>query len=148
MSRRSRSRFVTMEVAVPAARRASLTVNVVLTVKDGVLKKKLSSGDPNVDYKMNPVPSVRWTGVKVKPSSGDATKDSTRLEYTFKNVSSMTGPVAYVVVIVDGSTDHCYTDWGQINAPLKLDLKDFAGPVAFIPREFWPSSAPSDLKKK
>ena len=124
----------------------SYRVNVVLTVKDGVLKKKLSSGNPSVDYKMNPVPSVRWTGVKVKPSTGNAAKDATRLEYTFKNVGSMTGPVAYVVVIVDGSSDHCYTDWGQINAPLKLE--EFTGPVAFIPTEFLPSSAPSDLKRK
>ena len=126
----------------------SYAVHVVLTVKEGVLKKKLSSGDPSVDFKMNPVPSVRWSNVEVKPSTGDDSKDATTLEYTFKNVSAMTGPVSYVVAVVDGSGDNFYTEWGVILPPLKLKLEDWMGPLAFIPRDLLPSVAPTDLKKK
>ena len=55
---------------------------------------------------------------------------------------------ADVVVIVDDSNDHCYTEWGTILQPLKMKLEDWLTPVAYIPHGMLPKIAPVDLREK
>lgn len=98
------------------------TVSVVLSVKEGAIKKKLNSGNPSVDRELTGLPSVRWRAVTVQPHPA-----VTRLEYTFKGVNSLTAPAPFCVVVTDSSGVPFFAEWGQIQpgGGLVLDQSRF-----------------------
>jgi len=125
-------------------------VEVVLTVHEGILKRKPGSGVPNIDHALLGLPAVRWRHVEVVPIAPSAPPGSgTVLEYKLKGATGMTERIPFVVVLVDQSGVPFFAEWGCIDPPLSLDKrydpKNYLGPVVFLPGAH---ISPKDLDSK